>query len=141
MIIKCFRCGKEIDSPDDSSADYIIASDTIVREPREVLIALKYNQATRDKQAKIEEVEPNHNGNGGLLKYPGLTIDDSEYDAIEVESLSAAREKFGEDLVKVTAKVMEKDIQKTGIICPDDYNPDTDFVIWGVHKTGAHFRI
>jgi len=29
MIIKCFRCGKGIDTPDSSNADYIIAEDTI----------------------------------------------------------------------------------------------------------------
>jgi len=29
MIIPCFRCGKEIDTPDSSNADYIIAEDTI----------------------------------------------------------------------------------------------------------------
>lgn len=29
MIIPCFRCGKEIDSPNSSNADYIMAEDTI----------------------------------------------------------------------------------------------------------------
>lgn len=29
MKIPCFRCGKEIDTPNSSSADYIIAGDTI----------------------------------------------------------------------------------------------------------------
>lgn len=28
MIILCFRCGKEIDTPDSSNADYVIAEDT-----------------------------------------------------------------------------------------------------------------
>jgi len=29
VIIRCFRCGKEIDTPNDSNADYIIAEDAI----------------------------------------------------------------------------------------------------------------
>ncbi|MBA7658855.1 hypothetical protein ES703_66815 [subsurface metagenome] len=30
MIISCFRCGKEIDTPNPTNADYIIAEDTVV---------------------------------------------------------------------------------------------------------------
>ncbi len=115
MIINCFRCGKEIDAPDDSNADYIMASDTIAKEPREVLIALKHNQATLKKRGGGEE------------------ISDSEYDAIEVPDIATASRTLGEDLVKVIAEVREKNIQKTGIICPKCHKP-TDFVIWGVHK-------
>ena len=65
MIIPCFRCGKELDSPDASTTDYIIAEDTI---------------------------------------------------AMELE-----------------ADGTPKEVQKTGIICPDCYKP-TDTVIWGMHK-------
>lgn len=64
MIIPCFRCGKEIDAPNASNADYVVAEDTI--------------------ETVIEDGLP-------------------------------------------------KDIQKTGVICPDCYK-DTDKVIWGVHK-------
>ncbi len=128
MIIACFRCGKEIDTPDSSKADYIMAEDTIAREPREVLIALKQNQVTLAKEAKIREVDPD-----GSPKYPDLVIDDNEYDAVEIPSLEVGRQSFGEDLAKVVVEVREKDIQKTGIICPDCHR-DTDFVIWGVHK-------
>lgn len=64
MIIPCFRCNKEIDTPDSSNADYIMAEDTM--------------------ETIIEDGLP-------------------------------------------------KDIQKTGVICPNCYK-DTDFVIWGVHK-------
>lgn len=127
MIIKCFRCGKEIDTPDSSNADYIIADDTVAREPREMLIALKHNQATLAKRAKMAEINPD-----GTPKHPDLKIADSEYDAVEVPSIEASQG-IGEDLVKVIAEIREKDIQKTGIICPDCYR-DTDFVIWGMHK-------
>ncbi len=116
MIIPCFRCGKEIDTPNASNADYITAPDTIVREPREVVIALKHNQATLAK----------------LAKNPDLELADGEYDAIEIPNLETSKA-IGEDLAKVITEVREKDIQKTGIICPGCYR-DTDFVIWGMHK-------
>jgi DNA-directed RNA polymerase subunit RPC12/RpoP len=32
MIIKCFRCSKEIDTPNAHNADYIMAEDTKVME-------------------------------------------------------------------------------------------------------------
>jgi hypothetical protein len=116
MIIKCFRCDKGINAPDASNADYIIAKDTIVKEPREVFIAQKHTQATLAK----------------LAENPDLELADGEYDAIEIPSVEASKS-IGEDLVKVIVEVREKDIQKTGIVCPNCYR-ETDFVIWGVHK-------
>ncbi len=136
MIIPCFRCGKEINTPNASNADYIIAQDTIVREPIDVLIALKHNQATLAKVAKIKETETYLDDDGitelSRPKYPGLTIDESEYDGVEVPDVKSAQS-IGEDLVKVVSRVEDRDIQKTGIICPDDYKA-ADFVIWGIHK-------
>lgn len=136
MIIPCFRCGKEIESPDAVNADYIIAQDTIVREPRETLIALKHNQATLAKQAEMKETETYLAEDGVTelirLKYPDLTIDDKECDTVEIPNIEAAKA-IGEDLVKVVVEMKDKDIQKTGIICPDCYK-ETDQVIWGVHK-------
>lgn len=130
MIIPCFRCGKEIDTPDSSNADYIIAGDMVARESREVLIALKHNQATLAKEARMREVDKE-----GNPKYPDLVIADSEYNAIEIPDIEASRA-IAEDLAKVIAEVRQKDIQKTGIICPECHRP-TDFVIWGVHKEEA----
>lgn len=128
MIIPCFRCGKEIDTPNTSNADYIIAQDTIVKEPREVLLALKHNQATLIKESKMAELDED-----GNPKYPDLVIADSEYDREEIPNIKAAKT-IGGDLVKLIVEVRNKDIQKTGIICPGCYK-DTDFVIWGVHKS------
>ena len=116
MIIKCFRCGVNIDTPDNFNSDYVIANDTIVKELREVLIALKHNQATLAKKAKM------------------LVINESEYDAIETPDIKTARQSYGKDLVKVVVETKEKDIQKTGIMCPDCFNEATDEVIWGIHK-------
>jgi len=114
-IMNCIRCGKKIPHPDPSNSDYIIAPDTIVKELREILIALKHNKITLAKRAK------------------GIVVEDDEYDAVEVFDVLTAQKQFGKDLVKVIAGTREKDIQKTGIICPDCYKP-TDNVIWGIHK-------
>ena len=115
MIIKCFRCGKEIDTPKASNANYIMAEDTKVTEIREELTALKHNQATLEKQDKEEGIA------------------DEEYDAVIVESYEEAQKDLGEDLVKVVVEMRKKDIQKTGIICPDCHR-DADFIIWGISK-------
>lgn len=137
MILPCFRCGKEINTPDASNADYIIAPDTIVREPREVFVALKHNLATSVKKAKIITDNTVTLDSGVKVlpteDYIQNQFQDDEYDDIEVESIPAAQKQFGEDLVKVVTGVREKDIQKTGIICPGCYKK-TDNVIWGVHK-------
>ena len=115
MLIKCFRCGKEIDTPDASNADYVMAEDNKGKEMRESLIALKHNQATLGKQSREEE------------------IIDEEYDAVIVASYEEAQKNLGEDLVKVIVRPVEMEIQKTGIICPSCYK-DTDFVIWGIDE-------
>ena len=137
MIIPCFRCGKELNSPDASNADYITASDTIVKEPREVLVALKHNQVTRAKRAKIIEDNTVTLDTGERIPptedFISNQFQDDEFDTEEVSTLAAAQKQFGENLVKVVPEVREKDVQKTGIICPDCYR-DTDFLIWGVHK-------
>ena len=111
MIIECFRCNKEIERANNKNADYIIAEDTIVDEPREIVFALKHNKATLEK----EEAK--------------AAIGDSEYDRVKVQSIEDA---VGS--VKILREVEIVPIQKTGIICPDDFNPSTDFVIWGAHK-------
>jgi hypothetical protein len=136
MIIPCFRCGKGIDTPDDTKADYVIAGDMIVREPREVLFALKQNKATLAKRTKI--IEENTITLDSGEKVPPTEdficsqFQDSEYDQVKIPNIEAGKA-IGEDLVKVIAEMQEVNIQKTGIICPDCYK-STDLVIWGVHK-------
>ena len=136
MKIPCFRCQKGIDTPNNLTADYVIAEDMIVKEPREVLIALKHNQSTLAKQAQMSEVET-YLAEDGITeltrpKYPDLVIADNEYDEVEIPDVEASKS-IGKDFVKVLVSIREKDIQKTGIVCPDCYK-DTDFIIWGIHK-------
>jgi len=115
MKIPCIRCGKVLETPNATNADYVVANDFIVTEDCWVLLALKHNQSTLDKEKAK------------------LPIEDSEYESVEISSLQDAAA-IGEDLVKLIAAVKPKQVQKTGIICPVCYRP-TDMVIWGVHKT------
>lgn len=114
-VMNCMRCGKKIPHPDNNNADYVIAPEFIVKEPRDVFYALKYNTQTKAK----------------IAADPNAFIDDQELDEVEVPDVRNAQ--TISDVVKVIVRIEEKDIQKTGIICPDCYR-DTDFVIWGVHK-------
>jgi len=110
MNISCFRCGKKIKMPNAKNADYIIAEDTKTDELREVLFALKHTPGTLAKLEKKEEIK------------------DSEYQKVEVSSVDDTK-----DAVKITSEVKLKNIQKTGLVCPDCYR-ETDFMIWGIHK-------
>jgi hypothetical protein len=115
MIITCIRCGKEIDTPDETNADYITAPDLVAIEVREVIIALRHNQATLEKKAQ------------------GLTIEDSEYDREEVGASNIQAVHSDSSVVKMAPVLEAVDVQKSGIICPECHRPG-DTVIWGVHK-------
>jgi len=142
MIIPCFRCGKEINTPNDKNADYIMADDTITKEIREAFVALVYNEATlikrsgiieqwRTEEAKTRELLPDEEPEPEFIQ---SEFQDKEFDAVITPSLSVAQEEYGDNLIKVIVALVEIDIQKTGIVCQDCYKP-TDIVIWGVHKT------
>jgi len=139
MIIPCIRCGKAINSPNATNADYVTADEFILSEPREVRRALIHNPATRTKEAQINEtVEVIHLVTkeviGTTPKTPGLAIADNEFDSIEVESIADAARAYGRDYVKTIATMEDRPVQKTAIVCPDCFNPVTDRVIWGKHK-------
>lgn len=135
MRVKCFRCSRELDTPDASNADYIIAEDTKADESRECFVALKHNEKTLVKAAQMAETETYlaEDGKTELTRprYPDLTLADSEYDAIEVASVAEAKE--DPRTVRIEVRSLMKTIQKTGIVCPDCYKL-TDFIIWGMHK-------
>jgi len=113
MIIRCNRCGREISSPDDMNADYVIASDFIVRERR-----TRYRVLTHTEDTLIKEQN-------------GETISDEEYNSTEVDGFEQAG--WVANVAKVVPFEEEVDVQKSGIVCPDCYLK-TDFIIWGVHK-------
>jgi DNA-directed RNA polymerase subunit RPC12/RpoP len=115
MIIKCFRCGKPIDTPDDTNADYVVASDMIADEVQERLFLLKDNAMTKAQKAKGEPVL------------------DEEYDSEMIASSEGAERT--PDFVKCVSRKVSLKIQKTGIVCPGCYKSD-DLIIWGVHKAG-----
>lgn len=110
-MIPCFRCGRQLHSPDSSNADYVISDDAKVSEPALVFIALK---ETPDTLSKKENGEP---------------VFEEEYEHVEMGSPEEAVGAF-----KVTTDVVIRTIQRTAVVCPDCYKP-TDAVIWGVHKS------
>lgn len=137
MKIPCFRCGKKIKDANPLNADYIIASDTLVREQRDVLIALKHNQNTLEKRGKLIKDNTDINDEGDLFPptedFLRNQFADSEYDAVIVPNIRTAQDWFNSDLVKIIAETRRQDIQKTGLICHKCYKT-TDTVIWGIHK-------
>ncbi|GAJ12044.1 unnamed protein product, partial [marine sediment metagenome] len=86
MKIKCFRCGKEIDTPDSLNADYIIAEDTVASEPREILFALQENALVREERKIMAEteivVDPETREEKKVPKYPDLSIEDADFDKV-----------------------------------------------------------
>ena len=115
MIIKCFRCDKEIESPNSRNADYVIANDAIASEEVDVLEAIQLTEE------------------GKKLKKAGLTIAEEHIIRTEVPNLEEAG--WLPDVERVEAVRKMKPIQKTAIICPSCYKR-TDKVIWGIHKKG-----
>lgn len=133
MIIQCFRCGKGINSPDATNADYITADDIIEIEFRSVLY-MRVADVNRWQEAdtrwdfdKEEEVI--------------VMMDKEEIDMDSIVDIQVVSMKDIEDTTKDISKhivgYVEKlepiDVQKTGIICPNCYLP-TDTIIWGKHK-------
>ena len=126
MIIPCFRCGKALNSPDASNADYIMASDTVAEEARQVLIAVQLTDKAKAAKTEIESLER------AALEIPeDLKLQAAERLRTMVSSIEEAQTMSGLERVEVESRMMP--IQKTGVICPDCYR-DTDFIIWGVHK-------
>ena len=102
--MKCYRCNKDIEHPDETNADYIMAADTNVDDAVEVMFAVIPDNASLEKNAETR---------------------------VEVTSLKEAAAVSGLKRLETTVEVRK--VQKTGIVCPGCYRP-TDFIIWGVHK-------
>ncbi len=130
MIIPCFRCGKGIESADNTNADYVLADDMIAEEVREQLTVVKNNAVTREKLAQIATSAPET----GKRMYPDVVITEDDYDRERIRDMKAAYTISRDDLIRVEASMGEEDVQKTGVICPDCYLP-MDTVIWGIHKS------
>lgn len=127
MKIRCFRCGKEIDTPDETNADYVMAADIVTKESREILVALKHNQTTRAKEALMKDVNPD-----GSPLHPDIQVNENEFDRVEIADMSEVK-RLGDDVIKIIAERQEIDVPKTGVICLNCHRP-SDLVIWGRHK-------
>ena len=127
----CIRCQKHIDKPgfhtetikdiegnvlgknEFYNADYIIAEDTVGTDVELRLFQVKHTESTLSKSAGGEPVNEN------------------EYDRVDV---TGSVPEIDEKHVRFEQSPAEITRQKTGIICPDCFNPETDYVIWGFHK-------
>jgi hypothetical protein len=140
MIINCIRCGKGINSPNATNANYIMAKDTIVKEERDVFTAYKHNKQTLKKQAERKTLLKKLDGKRLkdkervtiLTRLARTEINDSQYTKVKHSDFQKANTEQG--LVKVTVAKEKQAIQKTGIICPACYKK-ADFIIWGIAKT------
>lgn len=135
MIKNCFRCGKEIDTPDAHNADYIMATDTIAKELRVKTIEVpKTQDELRAEESalrsRLQELVTKTKLYEDKNIAPDIPIEDiyGEIEGIAAE-LAAGLEP---SRTKVVGKRLV-DIQKANIVCPSCYLL-TDVVIWGVHK-------
>ena len=102
----CIRCNKDLGQADFNNADYVIADEFIVKEKREQFYAV-----TDKPLAK------------GELPTELFTPIKQTTDSLLIP-----------DVKRIEVKIEEVDVQKTGVVCIDDYNPLTDTPIWGFHK-------
>jgi len=136
MKIPCYRCGKEIDTPDEKNADYVMAEDTKVTEPREKTVMLpkteaelKYEEDRMKKDLEMLWAVAKTCEDTKVIP-AGLTIEDI-YE--EIEGVEQLLEDGLPPNKGVSLGFVTEEVQKTGIICPICYRP-TDFIIWGVHR-------
>lgn len=136
MIIPCIRCGKGINSPNSSNADYVIADEFIVKEriPKYVTIPKTQDEidsgmkSLRDTLEVYRVIASTYEAD--KIEPRGITVEDvyGEIEAIEEEIAIGVNP---DKTIVMRGKL--EDVQKTGVVCPDCYEP-TDTVIWGVHK-------
>jgi len=112
--MNCARCNKDLGHADDKNADYVIADDGIIIEPREVYV---------NTEVKAES----------LGKPPAELTED---DLTTYETLFARDALLRPNAIKTQLIVKDFPVQKTLLVCPECYR-DTDFIIWGVHKVKA----
>lgn len=136
MIIPCIRCGKPIDSPNAANADYIRASDLIVKEriPRQVLVPKTNEEKTSEVEALQKELQA-YQSVISVYESTGINPQIIPIEDIygEVEAIEEELADGPSDTKVVMLRGKLEDVQKTGIICHDCHKPD-DEVIWGVHK-------
>jgi hypothetical protein len=117
--MECNRCNKVIVHPDNTNADYVIASDGITSDWVDVLYAKVHNTTTID-MLKAIELDP---------EAPKIPPD--VYDTIELTNLDGLEDILGLHNVYQVKEL--RPVQKTLIVCPVCHL-DNDILIWGVHK-------
>lgn len=152
----CYRCDDPIETPVEQHAYYVTASDIVTEETVEVAEAIVPNEATK---GAIDTLQANHYpdtpvdrltravvSGTELTDYLGVPAADpanapevrtenakattpavADFDRVEVATVAEAPP----ETVKVERVVEQREVTKTGLVCPDCHDPEADTVIWG----------
>lgn len=151
----CYRCGDVLPRPVEKHAHYVRAPDTVETETVEVAAALVANGET---QAAIDRLRADHYpdvdaatltravvSGTDLFDYlgdPPAAAENAvetrranaraaapavaDFDRVEVANVADAPD----GTVKVERAVEQREVQKTGLVCLDCHEPETDETIW-----------
>lgn len=155
----CSRCGGSISRPLHAHSNYVTHADFIESEDTEVHYALKHTPATRKKVKQlVEETERDFNALAAEVAHPNadatrvitvgterkenpdgtfvetakkkeieFSIPQEKFEKVEVET---PQESHRDDVALITTEIEQRDVQKTGLVCPDCVKDD-DAIIWG----------
>ncbi len=147
-FIYCYRCEIFLPHPSNHNSDYVIPPDALVVEPVEVMWAYSDNEATLQKRADIlkahedvediliaedlnyERTEMTEDSIRSEVEHAGIL-----WDAVEVKSVEDAIQRIDRKiLLMVYSRWEDRPVKKSAVVCPDCFNKDTDYIIWGIHK-------
>jgi len=150
MEQKCTRCGFDnYDEPIENNANYVQGADMVESRPNTVMFALKHTELTRTIRDRLVDnwsmnitqanramaakndqylkktTESDDGTEQVIFDHTDLSDDDFE----RVETNRPITPEEDAEIVKTVEETAQKEVQKTGIVCPDCVK-DTDVVIW-----------
>lgn len=126
MLIPCYRCEKQIDTPRAGNAFYVISSDALVDMEVDVCVAVCHSKEALDAAKAIEE-------DGDIAEETKASSIEAELEkyeksGIEVKDNAEALNVAG--YIRTEIRREARPVQKTAIVCLD-CKKDDDQVIWG----------
>ena len=155
MTQTCSRCETELARPLPENAYYVTHTDFTSVEPTPVYIGIKLTPRVKQNVRALnrllnisrEEIAVNitHPDAPETIEYTygrtesedgTITANIKEapfsvdtFEEVEVESPQAVHD--DPDIVRVEQRIEEREVQKTGVVCPDCVKPDEDDIHWG----------